>query len=136
MRKIKTTSLLFALIISANSLFAQSLDEGKKFLYYERYNSAKDIFGKLVNANPGNVDAAYWLGQTYIAMEDTAAAKATYQKALQANPNAPLLMVGMGQIELMENKTNDARNRFETAISLTKGKDANNRLVVFIFRIF
>src|SRR5947208_4539371 len=29
----------------------------------------------------------------------------------------------MGQIELMTGKTNDARQRFETAISLTKGKD-------------
>ena len=30
----------------------------------------------------------------------------------------------MGEVELMEGKTNDARNRFETAISLTKEKDA------------
>ena len=29
----------------------------------------------------------------------------------------------MGQVELTEKKPNDARQRFETAISLTKGKD-------------
>lgn len=124
MRKIKIISLLFSLVITTN-LFAQSVDDGRKFLYYERYNSAKDVLGKLVTANPNNVDAAYWLGQTLIAMEDTAGAKALYQKTLQANSNAPLIMVGAGEIELMENKTNDARNRFETAISLTKAKDAN-----------
>ena len=125
MQKIKITSLLLSFHFTGNILFAQSIDEGKRFLYYERYNSAKDVFNKLVNANPNNIDAVYWLGQTYLGMEDTASAKALYQKTLQANPNAPLLMVGVGEIELLENKTNDARNRFETAISLTKGKDAN-----------
>ena len=109
-----------------NVLFAQSIDEGKKFLNYERYESAQDVFSKLVAANPNNVEAAYWLGQTYLQNQDntdTAAAKALYQKTLQANPNAPLMLVGMGEIELMEGKKNDARNRFETAISLTKKKD-------------
>lgn len=125
MCKIKIILLVLSLIVSGNMLFAQSIDEGKKFLYYEKYNSAKDVFSKLVNANPNNIDAVYWLGQTYLDLEDTASAKALYQKTLQANPNASLLMVGVGEIELLENKTNDARNRFETAISLSKGKDAN-----------
>jgi len=125
MYKFKITTLVLSVVISGNMLFAQSIDEGKKFLYYEKYKSAKDVFSKLVNANPNNIDAVYWLGQTDLELEDTASAKALYQKTLQANPNAPLLIVGVGEIELLENKPSDARNRFETAISLTKGKDAN-----------
>ena len=124
MVKIKITGLLLTLFISAN-VFAQSVEEGKRFLYYEKYNSAKDVLNKIVNANPNNMDAVYWLGQAYIGSDDVASAKALYQKTINANPNSPLLLVGMGHIELLENKTNDARNRFETAISLTKGKDAN-----------
>jgi len=125
MHKIKISTLVLSLVISGNILFAQSIDDGKKFMYYEKYNSAKDVFSKLVNANPNNIDAVYWSGQAYLNLEDTASAKALYQKTLQANPNAPLLMVGVGEIELLEKKPNDARNRFETAISLSKGKDAN-----------
>ena len=125
MRKIKIISFLLSFLISANILFAQSIDEGKRFLYYERYNSAKDVFNKLVNANPNNIDAAYWLGQTYLGEEDSISAKALYQKTLNANPNSPLMLVAMGHIALLENQNNDARNRFETAISLTKGKDYN-----------
>jgi tetratricopeptide (TPR) repeat protein len=125
MRKIKIISFLLSFLISANILFAQSIDEGKRFLYYERYNSAKDVFNKLVNANPNNVDAVYWLGQTYLGEEDSISAKALYQKTLNANPNSPLMLVAMGHIALLENQNNDARNRFETAISLTKGKDYN-----------
>ncbi len=125
MRKIKIISFLLSFLISANILFAQSIDEGKRFLYYERYNSAKDVFNKLVNANPNNIDAAYWLGQTYLGEEDSISSKALYQKTLNANPNSPLMLVAMGHIALLENQNNDAHNRFETAITLTKGKDYN-----------
>ena len=41
---------------------------------------------------------------------------------LATNPNSPLLIAGMGHIELIEGKKQDARNRFETAISLSQGK--------------
>jgi Putative Zn-dependent protease, contains TPR repeats len=128
MRKIKFISLVITLLFTGNILFAQSIDDGKRFLYYERYNSAKDIFNKLLTANPNNVEAAYWLGQVYLGQEgadNTNAAKALYQKTLNANPNSPLMLVGMGEIALLENNTAEARNRFETAISLTKGKDYN-----------
>jgi tetratricopeptide (TPR) repeat protein len=87
MRKIKIISLLITLLFTG-SVFAQSVDEGKRFLYYERYNSAKDVLNRMVNANPNNIDAVYWLGQTYLAQDDSISAKALYQKTLTANPNA------------------------------------------------
>ncbi len=124
-KKIKVYCLSFMLLANATAVLSQSIDEGRRFLYNERYNSARDAFTKLLASNPKNADAAYGLGQTYIAMGDTAKAISTYQTALQANANAPILLVGMGHVELLQNKTNDARNRFETAISLSKGKDAN-----------
>jgi tetratricopeptide (TPR) repeat protein len=127
MNKIKSGFLLLAALFVSNFLTAQSIEDGKKFLYYERYKSAKAAFEKLVNADPNNADAAYWLGQTLVAPEegkDVAGAKALYQKALAANSTSPLLLAGMGHIELLEGKTQDARNRFETAISLSQGKSA------------
>lgn len=128
----KKSGLLVCFILMVNILFAQSIDEGKKFLNYERFESAASVFNKLLAANPNNVEAAYWLGQTYLQNSDntdTSAAKALYQKTLQANPNAALLMVGIGEVELMEGKTADARNRFETAINLTKKKDLDDILL-------
>ena len=122
----KKIGLLSTLILAASMLFAQGIDEGKKFLNYERFESAQNVFTKLLAANPNDVDAAYWLGQTYLQNSDnpdSVAAKALYQKTLQANPNAALLMVGVGEVELMEGKLSDAKNRFETAINLTKKKD-------------
>ena len=126
MRKMKQLFLLCSLSFLGNSLFAQSIDEGEKFLNYERYTSAQNVFSKLVAANPNDIEAVYWLGQTYIKNDenpDTAAAKALYQKTLQANPNAPLIMVGMGEIALMEGQKEDARNKFEAALSIPKKKE-------------
>ena len=56
-------------------------------------------------------------------MKDSVAAQDLYSKALQTNGNAPLLLAGMGNVELRMGKTADARQHFETAISLSKGKD-------------
>lgn len=127
MKKIKTGIIFLALMFFANFLFAQSIEDGKSFMYYERYKSAKDVFQKILASNPANEEAAYWLGQAYIAPDDRTAkdladAKALYQSKLTANPNSPLLIAGMGHIELIEGKKQDARNRFETAISLSQGK--------------
>lgn len=130
MKKIGVMLTFF--LISANMLFAQSIDEGKKFLNYDRWESAAKVFNDLLTANPNNIEAAYWLGQTYLQnpdFTDTMAAKALYQKTLQANPDAALLIVGMGEVELFEGNLADARNRFETAINMSKKKDVEDILV-------
>jgi len=119
-------SILVAGVVSlCNVAMAQTVDQGKKFLYYQRYKSAKDVFDKILASNPNNIDAVYWQGQTLLDMKDSVAAEDLYSKALQSNGSAPLLLVGMGNIELRKGKTTDARQRFETAISLTKGKDVD-----------
>jgi Flp pilus assembly protein TadD len=126
MQKMKQICVLSFFILFGHILFAQSIDDGKKFLNYEKYTSAKDVFNKLLTADPNNIEAAYWLGQTYLQNTDSngvASAKALYQKTLQAHPNEPLIMVGMGEISLAEGNKEDARNKFEAAISIPKKKE-------------
>jgi Tfp pilus assembly protein PilF len=84
-------SFVTMVVLGSNVLFAQSVEQGRKFFYYERYKSARDNFEKALAANPNNIDATYWLGQTMLEQKDTVAAKALYQKALQQNGNAPLI---------------------------------------------
>jgi tetratricopeptide (TPR) repeat protein len=110
-------------LLMSNLVFAQTLDDAKKLIDYERYGSAIEALEKLYAANAGNVDVQYWLGQAYIEGKKTDKAKQVYQKALETNGSNPLLLVAMGHIELLEGKKSEARQRFETAISLTKGKD-------------
>ncbi|HEX6180782.1 MAG TPA: tetratricopeptide repeat protein [Chitinophagaceae bacterium] len=120
MKKISLSLVALALTITS---FAQTLEQGRKLFYYERFKSAKETFEKVLASNPNNIDAIYWLGQTLIEQKDSAAAKALYQRAITSNSNPPLVIVGMGHIELMEGKTNEARQHFEAALSLTKSKD-------------
>jgi tetratricopeptide (TPR) repeat protein len=127
MRKI-SISLILAFTCIGSTVMAQTLEQGKQLLYYERYQSAQSAFEKALNANPNNIEAVYWLGQTMIHRRDThdtAGAKALYQKMLAANANPPLILVGMGHVELLYGNKADAKQRFETAISLTKEKDIN-----------
>lgn len=120
--KITTGIFFLAAILFAGTTLAQSIDDGKKFMYYERFKSAKEVFEKLIGANPNDEEAIYYLGQAEIGLENLPAAKSLYQSRLAAAPNSPLVLAGMGHVELLEGKTQDARNRFETAISLSQGK--------------
>ena len=125
MKNLKFTCILLTGLLVANFSKAQSIEEGKKFLYYEKFITAKNIFQQLLNANPANDEAAYWLGQTLIAPgedKDIEGTKVLYQKGLAANPNSALLNAGMGHVEILEGKTQQARNHFETAISISGGK--------------
>ncbi len=122
MTKMKTLVLGMVTLLFVGVSFAQTIDEGKKFLYFERYKSAKDIFQKLSAANPADEAAAYYLGQAMIGLEDIAGAKALYLQKLSATPNSPLLLAGMGHIGLLEGNMPDARSRFETAVNLSGGK--------------
>src|SRR5678815_5963894 len=75
-----------------------------------------------IRDSPNNLEALYWWGQTYIEMEDLKSARDLYSKTLQANGNAPLILVGMGHVNLIDGKKDEARQMFETAINLSTGK--------------
>ncbi len=118
----KLSFLVIAVLFAGKVLLAQSVDDGKKFLYYNRFNSAKQTFQKVLAGKPNDPAATYWLGQAYLRTDSLAQAKALYQQALSGGVNDPLLWVGMGHIELLEGKKNDAKQRFETAITASTKK--------------
>ena len=126
MKNLKFTLILLTGLMAANLGKAQTIEDGKKFLYYEKFISAKNVFQQLLTANPANDEATYWLGQTLIAPDedkDIEGAKTVYQKGLAANANSALLNAGMGHVELLEGMTQQARSHFESAISLSGGKN-------------
>jgi len=117
-----TITMLLAGVLSIAGIKGQTIQEGINHLYAERNKSAKETFEKLVSTNPNNLEAIYWLGQSYIAMENVKSARDLYSKTLQANGNAPLILAGMGHVNLIEGKKDEARQMFETAINLSTGK--------------
>jgi len=123
MYKMKLGFVLVSFLMTT-VLSAQTLQDGRKFLYQQRFQSAKETLEKVVAAAPANPEAIYWLAQAYFESKDVNAAKVALRNGMEgANGSNPLLLVAMGQAELVEKKSNDARQRFETALSLSKGKD-------------
>ena len=128
MKKLSITFLAAVLLMTG--LRAQTLADGIKDMYSERTKTAKIVFEKLLAANPNNIEATYWLGQTHIVMKDFAGARDVYSKGLMASANAPLLLVGMGHVELNEKKTSEAMQRFETAITASRGKKGDDPAIL------
>jgi Flp pilus assembly protein TadD len=116
-------SLAAFLLVFQTSVFSQSIEEGKKFMYYERYKSAKEIFEKILQTKSNQPEASYWLSQAYLGIEDVSKAREILQGSMNINPNDPLLLAGMGEVELMRNNKELARNLFETALTVSKEKD-------------
>lgn len=126
----KTALTLLAIAFTAGVALAQSVDDGIKFLYYQKTKSAKEAFQKVVNDKPKDAYAIYWLGQAFLEDDDIAAAKALYQKALTDGVNEPWIWIGMGHVESLEHADiNAVKQKFEqaiTATTATKGKNKGN----------
>lgn len=123
MHKMKM-GLTALLVVASLNLFAQSVHEGKKHIHTRKHNTAKHTLRKALEADPNNPELIYWLAQAYFDHKDPKGAKEVLLKHMTGSlGNNPLLLVAMGQVELTENKPNEARQRFETAISLTRGKN-------------
>ncbi len=120
----KTISLLLIGLGLGVMSMAQTLDEAKKLLKYGRLQGAEKAFAKLVEANPNDPESAYWLGQLYLEQVPAKVeqAKSLYSKALTATQQNPLLLVGMGHVELLENNKAGAKIHFDQAIEATSNR--------------
>ncbi len=123
----KTISFFVAVVLSANVLMAQSVQDGIKLLNYEKNKSARELLQKLYDGNSKDPQTIYWLGQAFIALDDIKGAKALYEKAMNDGVNDPWIWVGSGHVQLLEaGDVNAAKQKFEQAITSTtetKGKN-------------
>ncbi|HZH37444.1 MAG TPA: tetratricopeptide repeat protein, partial [Flavisolibacter sp.] len=126
----KSAIVLFLAAFFSFNAMAQTVQEGVGHLYAERYQSAKQAFEKMTASNPNNLEAVYWLGQTMLAQNDVAGAKALYQRTLTANGNAPWILAGMGHVNLLEGKSAEARQMFDAAVAASKGKKSNDPAIL------
>jgi tetratricopeptide (TPR) repeat protein len=122
----KSAIVLCLSALTSLSALAQNLQQGINDLYAERYQSSRSTFEKLLAANPNNIEANYWLGQTYIDNGDINGAKTVLDKAAVSSNNAPLILAGLGHVELLQGKQNEAKQHFEAAINASKGKKGND----------
>ena len=129
----KTVMIAVAGLLLMTSVKAQSLQDGINHLYADRFKSAIKVFEQLLASNPNNIEATYWLGQTYLDEDNNDQAKQLYTKALGTSNNAPLILVGSGHLDLLDKKNPNvaaARQKFETAITATRGKKGDDPVIL------
>lgn len=122
----KRKSLIVALLCAASSgVMAQSVEDGLKDLYYQKYQSARQNLEKAIAAKPTDDKAYYYLGIAQLGEDDVAGAAATFQKGLQAVPTSALLQAGMGRIDLLKGNAAAAKTKFDGASTATQGRDGD-----------
>lgn len=164
----KKTNLFFCLAFIFNALITNGqLDkETVTLLNYQKYSVAISNLQKKIQQNPKDAQSIFWLGQTYIERnndirplkDDVEKAKVLYQKALHDIPNNPWLLIGMGEVEILEkskieddnyNHRNDnnaekaalmnsAKQKFEQALTaslIEKGKNKGKPSPDILFAI-
>ena len=123
--RITKLTLVAVVLMFGITVSAQSVLDAKKYLFNGRNHLAKTTLEKIVESAPTNTEAVYWLSQVFYENKHHKAAVELLRKNMEgAKGSDPLLLVAMGQAELIEKKPDDARQRFETAISLTKAKNS------------
>ncbi len=119
---------LFSLLTIGTLVSAQNVNDGIKFISYQRYTSAKQTLRAAVAANPKDPAANYWLGQAYIENKQIDSAKAVYQNALTAGVNDPWIWIGSGEVEVLQGgDINAAKQKFEQAITATTSTKGRNK---------
>lgn len=102
---------------------AQTVEEGKQFLEYERSTSAATTLHGVIQKEPTNAEAWYWLAQAYMQQDNNAKGWDSLSKANADLHNHPVFKVAQGHLLLAQGRIAEAQPYFEAAIDATKEKD-------------
>ena len=121
MNKLKFFSV--ALLASTFVSQAQDINQAKKALDAEQFESAKSILKSIIKQKPSNGAAYYTLGNVYLNQSVEDSAKIYFQNGLKVSEDAKLNYIGLGQIDLDNNDLAAAQAKFDLAIKDIKKKD-------------
>ncbi len=124
MRKMMKQTVTFLLLcwFSGNVVHAQTIEQANKFLYYERFKSARTIFEHLLTKEPKNDQVIYGYALSRILPDDRSPKELEETKLFlqgklhEINAN-PLITVAIAHVELLQGQVSDARAHFEMALN-------------------
>lgn len=118
---------IFFLIVSVLflplAILAQNIRDAEKLVYYERYKSAAQMLDQIVQHEPANPEAWYWLSQTYFDNNDATGWENRLHEVPAEVRDQPWFQVAYGQLLLTQNKKDSAILLFNQAIKETRSKD-------------
>ncbi|HEX6848168.1 MAG TPA: tetratricopeptide repeat protein [Chitinophagaceae bacterium] len=120
--------VLIPILLMAVWSFGQKVDDAKRFLYYERFESAKKQLHQLLRNDPVNAEAWYLLADAY--QSSGRPVTDTLQMAPDNVKDEPFYLVALGSSYLYNNNAIDAERYFNEALEKTKYKNAGIILAV------
>lgn len=115
--------VLLAMIGICGTVQAQNLEAGLQQMTNENYREARKIFKDLIAKSPKDPEPYYYLGDTYFQYDNLDSARFYFAKGAEIAPRDGINFVGLGKIEWANNKKKEARDNFDKAERLGKGKD-------------
>jgi len=126
----KKLSLLFVVFAITNVVQSQMIEEAKRHIYYERFETAKDVLYSVIAKGNASPDAWYWLGEIYLGQNRIDSARkilmegeAYFLRNNFSKKTFPLLSIGWAHSLLAGGNSTDARNQMESILKETKYKD-------------
>lgn len=119
----KFTIFSIALLATASVSFGQDLNQAKKAIDAEQFESAKTILKSIIKAKESNGTAAFLLGNVYLKHEVTDSAQIYFQKGLAGTEGAKLNYIGLGQLDLNKGDVTAAQTKFDLASKDARKKD-------------
>ena len=130
----KLTTFSVALLTSAFASQAQDINQAKKAIDAEQFESAKSILKSIIKAKPSNGVAFFTLGNVYLTQSVEDSAKIYFQNGLNASEGAKLNYIGLGQMDLDKNDLTAAQAKFALATKDVRKKDVQE--YVYIARAY
>ncbi|MES2890828.1 MAG: tetratricopeptide repeat protein [Bacteroidota bacterium] len=127
----KKIFVFIAALLSIGLAKAQSVDDAKKLLYYERFESAKDMLNTIISKGGAPPEAWYWLGEIYLHQDKIDSAEKVFREGTiyfskqdYSKKKNPLLFIGNAHLLLRLGKTTEAKQLFEETLAEVKYKNA------------
>ena len=120
----------FAFLTSVTFGFAQDVNQAKKAIDAEQYETAKSILKSIIKANPIDGRANFILGNVYLIQTVTDSAKIAFQRGLAGTDGARLNHIGLGTIDLDAGNLAAAEANFALALKDTKKKDIEELIAI------
>src|SRR5690554_1051026 len=100
----------------AMNVHAQSVDEGIKMYYYEKYQSSKNILQPLAASDDV---ANYYLGLATLSLEDTLGAKQIFAN----KPNSYHNQAGLARISFLQRNAADAKKTLNAIVDKARKRE-------------
>ncbi|MDR3610225.1 MAG: tetratricopeptide repeat protein [Ignavibacteriaceae bacterium] len=121
-KKYYLSFFIVSLFYLCSSVYAQSLDDGKKFLKNESYMKAIQTF-KTLAAQNNNPEAWYYLGESYFHKGVMDSAKIAYQNGIQAKSDFGLNYAGLAKVFYQEKNIAEGDKNIAQAVSIADEKN-------------